>query len=259
MGSFLTGRSSWRPALDYSRYDLTCPEWCKYFAFALGTEALLSYIFYKSFFLFLIFIPLCAVFPFFKKKDLLVTRKRTLTLEFKEAILILSSLLSAGYSLENALKEAVNELKLLYQKNSLIIRELEYINHLIFMNISVEKAFDDLAKRSGVEDIKGFARVLRIAKRSGGELEEIISHSAAVIGDKVRIKEEILTLTAAKRFEQKVMNAFPILIVLYIDLSSPGFFTAMYTTWIGRIFMTVCMGAYLFAIYISRKLLRVEV
>ena len=80
--------------------------------------------------------------------------------------MILSSLLNAGYSLENSVKEALVELRLLYTKDNLIIKEFEYINQLIYMNISVERAFDDLAYRSHSEDIRSFAKVLRIAKSS---------------------------------------------------------------------------------------------
>ena len=218
-----------------------------------------SYIFYKSIIIFSCLFPFCFLYPNLKRKELIAAKKRRLVVEFKEAIMILSSLLNAGYSLENSVKEALVELRLLYVKDNLIIKEFEYINQLIYMNISVERAFDDLAYRSHSEDIRSFAKVLRIAKRSGGELESIIGHTVGVIGDKVRIKEEIITMTTAKRFEQNVMNIFPLFIVLYIDISSPGFFNIMYTTVIGRVCMSIGLIVYLFAIYISKRLLNIEV
>lgn len=39
------------------------------------------------------------------------------------------------------------------------------------------------------------------------------------------MQEEIRLMTAQKQFEQKIMNLLPLLIVLYIDLTSPGFLT----------------------------------
>ena len=80
-----------------------------------------------------------------------------------------------------------------------------------------------------------------------------------MIGDKVQVKEEILTLTASKRFEQNIMNLIPLIIVLYIDRTSPGFFTLMYTTIIGRIVMTGCLLFYLIALKLSWKILNIEV
>lgn len=254
-----TNKNYLQQAIDYNSYKFTVLEWLKYSLFAIALTALGSYIFYKSIIIFFILFPFCFLYPNLKRKYLIAEKKRKLVLEFKEAIMILSSLLNAGYSLENSVKEALVELRLLYSKDNLIIREFEYINQLIYMNISVEKAFDDLAYRSHSEDIKSFAKVLRIAKRSGGELESIISHTVNVIGDKVRVKEEIVTMTAAKRFEQSVMNIFPLFIILYIDISSPGFFNIMYTTIIGRLCMSMGLIVYLFAMYISKSLLNIEV
>ena len=254
-----TDRNYSQQAIDYNSYRFSVSEWLKYSFLAVLAAAIGSYIFYKSIIIFSCLFPFCFLYPNLKRKELIAAKKRRLVVEFKEAIMILSSLLNAGYSLENSVKEALVELRLLYVKDNLIIKEFEYINQLIYMNISVERAFDDLAYRSHSEDIRSFAKVLRIAKRSGGELESIIAHTVGVIGDKVRIKEEIITMTTAKRFEQNVMNIFPLFIVLYIDISSPGFFNIMYTTIIGRVCMSIGLIVYLFAIYISKKLLNIEV
>ena len=51
-------------------------------------------------------------------------------------------------------------------------------------------------------------------------------------------------MLASRIFEQKIMNLIPFLIVLYIDLTSPGFFSVMYRTWMGRGVMTMCLAAY---------------
>ncbi|RKW44338.1 MAG: type II secretion system protein F, partial [Lachnospiraceae bacterium] len=240
---------------DYNVYNYSLLEWCKYTCIAFLYIALISYVFYRNIYVFLFLSPFSLFYPKFKKKSLIQKRKKTLEAEFKEAILVLASLLSAGFSIENAVKEAVVELRLLYDKEVLIIKEFEYIQHRIYMKIPVEKAFEELGEKSHVEDIKNFARVLKLAKRSGGELVSIINHTANIIHDKIRIKEEIVTMTTAKRFEQKIMNLFPIFIILYVDLTSPGFFTVMYTTFIGKAAMSICLLLYIFAMYISDRLL----
>ena len=71
--------------------------------------------------------------------------------------------------------------------------------------------------------------------------------------------EEIQTLTASRRFEQKIMNLLPFLIILYVDLTSPGFFDQMYTTVVGRIVMSGCLAIYGAAYWISGKILDITV
>ena len=92
-----------------------------------------------------------------------------------------------------------------------------------------------------------------------GEIVSIIAHTADTIGDKIHIEDEIRTMTAAKRFEQKIMNAIPIGIVLYIEFTSPGFFDSMYASIGGRAIMTACMAVYIAAIYLSGKILDIEI
>lgn len=245
--------------INYNQYRLSFTEYIFYLGIGIGIDIAVSYIFYRSIFAFYILLIWAFWFPFSRKKYLIIKRKKRLEVEFKEGILILASLLSAGYSLENALKESVEELRVIYDEKSLILMEFEYLSHLVYMNIPIEKAFEDFGERSAVEDVRNFARVLKIAKRSGGEVIEIINHTAGVINDKIKMKEEILTLTTAKRFEQRIMNIFPFVIVLYIDISSPGFFHTMYTTIIGKVMMTVCLLGYILALYLSAKILDIEV
>ena len=127
------------------------------------------------------------------------------------------------------------------------------------LNRTVESVFLDLGGRSGLEDVNNFAQVFAAAKRSGGDLVEIISHTAGVIRDKVQVEEEIHTMTASKAFEQKIMSLVPVLIVLYIDLTSPGFFDIMYRTMAGRLVMSGCLAVYGSSLLLARRILQVEI
>ena len=79
------------------------------------------------------------------------------------------------------------------------------------------------------------------------------------MGDRSQVKEEIQTLTASKRFEQRIMNLIPVLMVLYIDWTSPGFFKVMYTTLLGRGLMTGGLLVYLASVWLAQKILDIEV
>ncbi len=245
--------------MRYDEYVLAPLEWCMYGGQGLILSGLFAYVFYRSIVVFLFLIPFGYIYPVMKRKEQKEKRLQQLNLEFKEGILLLSSFLSAGYSVENAFSSSVRELVLLYGENGLMTREFKHIENQIKINRSVEQALSEFAARSGLDDVKNFAEVFAAAKRSGGELVAIISHTANVIRDKVLVRQEILTMTAAKQFEQKIMNMIPFFIVFYIDLTSPGFFNIMYTTGIGRILMTVCMIFYIMAFFIAKKIMNIEI
>lgn len=173
--------------------------------------------------------------------------------------MILATSFGAGYSIENALAAATRELTLLYGEQGLITREFAYIVQQLATNRPAEQLLAELADRSGLEDIRNFAEVFSVAKRSGGNLSAIMRHTAEVIRDKMQVKEEIATLTAAKQFEQKIMNLIPFFVIFYVDFSSPGFFAQMYQTGLGRILMTGCLVVYLTAWILAKKILEIEV
>lgn len=142
--------------------------------------------------------------------------------EFKDAILAVASGLNAGYSVENAFAVSLKEMEEIHGSDSMIAKEIRLILRKVRMNLTFEDALGDFAARSGLDDVKNFADVFLAARKSGGELMRIITRTAEIIGEKIRIQEEILTATASKRMEQRIMSGIPVLIVIYIELTSPG-------------------------------------
>lgn len=166
---------------DYRVYRLSAKEYMGLSAIGLGLCGLTAYVFYRSFFAFILLMPLGFLYPIYKKKDLKKKRLRQLTLQFKEAIQVLSSFLSAGYSLENGLFMSVRELEALYGKDAMITEEFERLAAGVRMNRPVEQLLAEFGERSGIQDVDHFAQVFGMARRSGGELVEIIRQSAGVI------------------------------------------------------------------------------
>lgn len=245
---------------DYNHYPLTPAEWLRYGSFGALISALVSYTFYRSLLVFLCLSPLfCLGVPLLKRPELQRKRQFRLTLQFKDAIGVLSSFLSAGYSIENAFFASVGELQNLYGPDEMITKEFARIADRIRMNKPVEALLFDFAERSGIEDVQNFSEIMVIAKRSGGELCHIISHTAEVIRQKSAVLEEIDNLTASRRFEQSIMNFMPFGMILYIDMSSSGFFDVMYETVAGRVMMTVCLCVYGGACVLSKKILDIKV
>lgn len=194
-----------------------------------------------------------------ERKKRIQGRKKALAGQFKESMMILASSLSAGFSIENALAASVEELSMLYGREGMIVREFGYIVQQLHTNRPVEKILEEFAERSGLEDVQSFAEVFSVAKRSSGDLGGIMCHTAEIIRDKMQVKEEILTMTASRQFEQKIMNLIPFFIVFYVESASPGFFGQMYGTGLGRLLMSGCLAVYLISYVSSKWILEIEV
>ena len=237
---------------DYRVYHLTGQEWIRYLLEGTAVCAVTAYVFYRSFLAFVLMLPAGML-------ELCRRKKEELRLQFKEAIQIVASALAAGYSVENAFIASVRDLEEQYGKEGMITREFSYLASQLKMNRTVEALLSSFAKRSGLDEVENFSVIFTVSKRSRGELASVVHHVVHVISDRIQVREEILTMTAEKQFEQRIMNLMPYLIVLYVDLSSPGFFSQMYETAVGRVVMTGCLVVYLLAWRVSGKILQIEV
>ena len=165
----------------------------------------------------------------------------------------MSVAVQAGYSVENAVSACVRDLEQLYPKNEDIVAEFRYIETQQRVSVPVEELFLDLGQRCKVEDIENFASVLYTAKRSGGDLGNVIQKVARMLGDKIDVKKEIEATLAAKKSEQMIMSLMPAGIILYLQLASPGFLDILYGNPFGICAMTVCLAVYGAAYWIGKK------
>ncbi|MCR4441962.1 MAG: type II secretion system F family protein [Peptococcaceae bacterium] len=245
---------------DYGVYNMNGGEKVFYTLLAAGFLFALAYVFYRSVFIAALAAPFAVFYPRIKSRELAAARKYELNLQFKDALDSLAASLSAGRSVENAFKEVVKDLALLYPgADAYIIREFAVIAGRIEMNEPVEDALAGFARRSGLEDIANFAEVFAIGKKSGGNMVEIMRTTSSVIGDKLRIKEEINTLLSQRKMEQKVLNVMPVLLLILLSWSAGDYMAPVFQTAFGRFAMTAAVLLLAAAYYISRKITDIEV
>ena len=148
--------------------------------------------------------------------------------QFQNGIQILSSLLKAGYSVENAIRET-------------------------------EQVLTSFSKRVNQEDVNNFVTVFAAAKRTGGDSISILKETVRIIGGKIKTEREIQTVLAAKRLEFHVMCVIPLGMIGYMRMAFPEFLNVLYGNIPGVLLMTGCMVVYLFAYRLGNRIIKIEV
>lgn len=194
-----------------------------------------------------------------QRRTLRRRREREMQRQFLDAIQMMAASLQSGYSVENAVRAAVQELEKLYPSGAFIVQEFRNMVVQLERNQSVEELLQDLGERSQVEDLKSFAEVFLTAKRTGGDLLHVIRNTASCIRQKQETLAEIETVLTGKMTEQKVMSLMPLLILLYVRLTSPEFLAGMYGNLTGQAVMTVCLLIYAVAYLWGKNIVRIEV
>ena len=245
--------------MDYKRYRLSKKEAAIVILESIAISVLISKLFFDSFWG---MTASPAILLIMWKKTIeqkLEERNKKVAMEFQTMLKNVSSSLLAGFSLENAFVEAEKELKQMYGEKSYMFLELQNINKKVGMNIPLEEPLEDLAERTGMEDIYNFIDILSFAKRAGGNFVEIIDNTINKMWAKYETAREIDVAISAKKLEQKVMSVIPVVLLAYMKLTSAEYMSVLYGNVAGVLFMTVCLLAYGGAIYLAGKILQNKV
>lgn len=219
----------------------------------------ISYLFYGTWICAILFSPYLIRYIKSWEKQTIKKRQQTFRLQFKEAIQALSAGLNVGYSVENALREACKELKGMYRKDEMILREFTYMIRQLQMNVTAENALQELAARTQDEDVQTFVTVFNLAKRSGGDTLEIIRGAVRQIGEKIDVEREVQTVLSAKKMEFHIMTAIPFAMIVYLRISFPELLKVLYGNPAGIAIMSVCLVIYLVAYETGKRIVEIEV
>lgn len=226
---------------------------------SMGITIGAAVLFYRSVWGMLL-LPLFGYLEFRRTKTRLLEVKRyELEEQFMNGMRVLNSALQAGLSMENAWLEVEKETKLLYGEGAFFYQEIKDINYSVGLNMPIEKLFLEFAYRSGLEDAISFAEIFDYGKRCGGNWKHMIDTVVNRMGDKYDAQKEIEVMVAEKRMEQQIMNLMPLGILLFLQVSAWDYMSVLYHNWIGGICMTFCLAGYLFALWLSEKILQIKV
>src|SRR5215831_5114775 len=94
-----------------------------------------------------------------------------------------------------------------------ISTEFAYCYEQQNLGLPPEDAMRDLARRTGLLEIKIFVLALLVQQQTGGNLAELLDKLAAVIRQRTRVRSKISTLTAEGRVQALILLALPPLLL----------------------------------------------
>lgn len=246
--------------MNYYEYQLTKKDWL-WLAGVYGSGSLIiGYLFFDSVIPVLIGIPF-VYFLIRKRKEYCIQKRvEGIRKEFKSFMSSMSSALNAGYALENTFMVIREDLIMENSgKETPLSIECLQMQRRMGMKQPIEQLLLDFGERSGLREVQEFAQVIVIAKRSGGNMIQIIRDTTNQMDQCMQVEQEIAVMISAKQLEQNIMLCVPFGMILYLRISNPGYLDCMYSTIVGRIAMAFCLAG-IFCSYIwGRKIIDITV
>lgn len=86
-----------------------------------------------------------------------------------------------------------------------------------------EVTYRDLARRTGVLEIKIFVMAMMIQRQTGGNLSEVLERLAALVRERVRLRNHVRTLTAEGRMQAVVLLVLPPVMFFVMRFINPPY------------------------------------
>jgi len=239
---------------DYTKSQSTLPDHTVAFLTGFAAGFLVLFIFYKAPILSIAGgVMLGSINIFVSMYGAAKKRKLKLRVQFFDLLEAMSVAMRAGNPMLKSLQSARNDLVLIYPESSDIITELDIIIGKFNNAVTISEAFSDLAKRSGLEDIKSFASIYSTIEGKSGRADEIVRETQQIIADKMEIEMEIDTLMTAAKSEVNIMLFMPLVILGVIGYAGAGFMDAIYTTGAGRLVSTGGLIVFILSFVMAKK------
>jgi len=263
------------PTLNYRVYNMKPVEKILTFLIAFVVGALVGYLFYGGIgkdefgqpttltWVLNILIPSVIgfvagrLFVPMRVKSVIEKRRKELNHQFRDMLEALTTSLGAGKNVNDSFFAVYEDMKVQYDSDAYILKELEVIISGIHNNVAIEDVLQDFGNRSDIDDIKSFANVFKISYRKGGNIKDIIRNTHNILSDKMEIAEDIETLVTSNKMEQNIMIVMPIALIGVIKMMSPEF-AANFVTPTGIISTTVSIVIFVVAYFVGKAVLDIK-
>jgi tight adherence protein B len=136
--------------------------------------------------------------------------------------------------------------------------ELDRVMAEVAVGSDLVVALENMAERSGVEDLKWAVEAVRIQQSTGGRLAPILHTLASFMRTRQEVRREVQTLSAEGRMSGYVLFAIPLFLVFALEMKDPSYLDPMLHG-AGLIVLIGTAGLMALGFWIVRRMVNIKV
>lgn len=186
---------------------------------------------------------------FSKKKK---ARKEAFNGQFADVLLTICNGLHSGFSFQQAVTAITKDMEPpVSTEFSIMLMEMDY-------GLTLHEALYRMYERTGCEDIKMMISALDITAKTGGSLADVLETISGTVRNRLKIRQEVKTLSAQGRVSGLIIGALPIVIILALSVLNPAYIQQLIDTASGRKLLAIACGMEIVGFIIIRKITDVK-
>lgn len=158
-------------------------------------------------------------------------RRKKFTNQLGDMLTMVANALRAGFSFMQAFELISREM------DAPMGREVQLVVNEVNLGNTLESALDNMQRRVASPDFELVVTAVLIQRQVGGDLASILDTISETIAERVRMRREVMTLTAQGRMSGWVLAAVPFALSIVIYVVNPGYLKPLLESDIGHMFI----------------------
>lgn len=158
-------------------------------------------------------------------------RRKKFTNQLGDMLTMVANALRAGFSFMQAFELISREM------DAPMGREVQLVVNEVNLGNTLESALDNMQRRVASPDFELVVTAVLIQRQVGGDLASILDTISETIAERVRMRREVMTLTAQGRASAWVLMLIPIGLAIVMYGINPEYLSPLIETDIGRMFV----------------------
>jgi tight adherence protein B len=200
-----------------------------------------------------LFLPALVVAPRLLIERRVARRVARLEEQIEPWLNAIANALKASPSLGEALASTTSLMQApMSEEIDLLVKEYEF-------GTPLDRALDNLTARVASSTLSSAVLALKVARRTGGDLPEMLESAAASLRELARLEGVVRTKTAEGKAQAFVIGLLPAPLVLGVHAMDPRFFAPLAQGFLGKLVIVAAATLWAAAILMARKILAVDV
>ncbi len=173
--------------------------------------------------------------------------------QFPEALDFLARAMRAGHAFASSLEMLAAE------SPAPLGPEFRKIYEEQNLGASLDTALRGLAQRVPLVDVQFFVSAVLLQKEVGGNLGEILRNLARVIRERFQLKGQVKAASAHGRITAMILSILPLLTMLGLFITAPGYLQSMVRDHIGRYLVLTAILGQLLGYYLMKRIVNIKI
>lgn len=179
-------------------------------------------------------------------------RRKKFTNQLGDMLTMVANALRAGFSFMQAFELISREM------DAPMGREVQLVVNEVNLGNTLESALDNMQRRVASPDFELVVTAVLIQRQVGGDLASILDTISDTIQERIRMRREVLALTAQGRISGWVLAAAPFVVAGVMSIIAPSYLSPLIETEPGRMAITIGIISELVGVFVIHRIIDIK-